>query len=102
MVFAIELFTSVLSIVFDVYALRPEPQGSSDVYKAAQRHWESLLGPQRVLKMEDPSRLVDCFVGICGYASENFQVAKDLLDRRQSESQVEQVLETLKPLIGKG
>ena len=79
--------------------MRPEPQGNCDVYTRAQNHWVSVLGDQRVLKMEDPKRLVDCFIGICGYASGNFDVAKELLERRQTPSQVKEVLKTLHPII---
>lgn len=86
---------------FDTYVLRPEPGAASSdpVYVRAQEHWESLLGAQRVLKMENPGRLVDCFIGICGYSASNFDNAKDLLERRQTPGQVTQVLETLHPLL---
>jgi len=86
---------------FDIYALRPEPEGPNDVYKQAQIHWESLLGKQKVLKMDDPTRLVDCIIGISAYASDNFQIGEDLLKRRQTPEQVKQVLETLHPLSPK-
>jgi len=84
---------------FDMYVLRPEPQGPCEVYNEAQKHWESLLGPQKVLKMDDPKRLVDCIIGISAYASDNFELGEALLKRRQTEVQVTQVLETLHPLI---
>ena len=83
---------------FDVYVLRPEPLGPDPVYEGAQKHWESLLGPQRVMKMQDPGRLVDCVIGISGYASDNFQLGKDLLKRRQKPEQVAEVLKILHPL----
>jgi hypothetical protein len=86
---------------FDVYALRPEPSGPSFVYENAQKHWESILGKQKVLKMDDPARLVDCVIGISAYAADNFDTGKDMLERRQTPEQVKQVLETLHPLLGK-
>jgi hypothetical protein len=84
---------------FDMYVLRPEPEGDCDVYRGAHKHWESLLGPQRVMRMEDASRLVDCVIGISAYAANNFQVGEDLLKRRQTPTQVKQVLRTLHPLL---
>jgi len=86
---------------FDMYVLRPEPEGSNDVYDRAQRHWESLLGSQRVLKMQNPERLVDCIIGICAYTADNLDQGVKILERRQTSEQVRQVLETLHPLSGK-
>jgi hypothetical protein len=84
---------------FDTYVLRPEPQGDNPGYRRAHAHWESLLGAQRVLRMESSSRLVDCIIGLCGYSAENFKVAEDLLKRRQTPEQVAEVLRALHPLI---
>ena len=85
---------------FDMYVLRPEPQGSCDVYVRAQKHWESILGAQRVLKMDKPERLVDCIIGICAYAADNFDEGVKILERRQTKAQVDEVLKTLHPLLG--
>jgi hypothetical protein len=81
---------------FDTYILRPEPSGK---HETAQKHWESILGSQRVLKMGDPARLVDDFIAICGYAYNNFNEAQELLKRRQKSSQVDDVLRDLHPLL---
>ena len=89
-----------LSHKFDTYVLRPEPEGTNDVYKRAQKHWESILGKQRVKKMDDPTRLVDCTIGISAYAADNFDIGEDLLKRRQTPEQVRDVLKTLQPLTG--
>jgi len=87
---------------FDSYVLRPEPEGSScSVYQDADKHWKRLFegNSQRVLKMDSPSRLVDCFIGICGYASNNIAEAEAMLRRRQTPKQVDEVLATLHPLL---
>ncbi|VVB78021.1 Uncharacterised protein [uncultured archaeon] len=87
---------------FDSYVLRPEPGAEPDnvVYKEAHEHWQKLLGgnSQKVLKMNDPSRLVDCFIGIAGYAANNFKQAEEMLRRRQTPGQVDEVLKSLHPL----
>ena len=89
---------------YDVFVLRPEPAGSYSAsdYAGVHKQWQEVLGPQRVMRMEDPKRLVDCIIGICAYASDNFDVGKALLERRQTPEQVKQVLEALHPLLKEG
>jgi len=83
---------------FDVYALRPEPEGHGlQVYKNAQAHWNTLLGPQSTYIMEDPQRLVDCIIGLCSASAGHFEKGLDLIKRRQTPEQVDQVIETLHP-----
>jgi len=86
---------------FDLYILRPEPQGSNGVYEGAEKHWKEVVMPEKVMKMNSPNRLVDCIIGICGYASGNFEKAKGMLERRQTPEQVKEVLATLHPLLSK-
>jgi hypothetical protein len=90
-----------LSKKLDIYVLRPEPQGPCEVYERAQKQWTDILGDQRVLKMDDPKRLVDCCIGIVAYAANNYDLGKELLERRQTPDQVKEVLRTLHPLTGK-
>jgi hypothetical protein len=84
---------------FDSYVLRPEISYSESEYAEVQKQWEEVFGQQKVMKMKSYERVVDCMIGICGYASNNFNVSEDLLRRRQTDAQVNQVLETLHPLL---
>lgn len=85
---------------FDVYVLRPELSYSESEYAKVQEQWEGVFGAERVLKMKEGyQRVVDCIIGIFGYAANNFENAKELLERRQKPEQVEEVLETLHPLL---
>jgi hypothetical protein len=86
---------------FDVYMLRPEIGGydASD-YSKIQEQWQEVLGNERVLKIKgEYKRIVDCIIGICGFAADNFAEAENFLKRRQKSSQVDDVLETLHPLL---
>jgi hypothetical protein len=86
---------------FDTFILRPEENYSASVYANIHKQWQDVLGPQRVLRMNNPQRLVDCVIGICSYAADNFEEGVKILERRQTPQQVKQVLETLHPLTGK-
>jgi hypothetical protein len=81
---------------FDTYMLRPEPSNYN--YAPIHKQWQDALGSQRVLRMDDPARLVDCIIQICAYAAGNFDLGKDLLERRQTPKQVKEVLDALSPL----
>lgn len=87
---------------FDVYILRPEPMYDAGTYKGIQKQWEDAIGAQRVLRMEDPRRLVDCIIAVSSYAADNINCGKALLKRRQTPEQVKQVLATLHPLLEGG
>jgi hypothetical protein len=85
---------------FDVYMLRPEMSYDSTTYANVHKQWQDVLGTERVLKVEgDYQRIVDCFIGICGFAADNFSEAEAMLKRRQTPSQVSEVLATLHPLL---
>ena len=86
---------------FDTYILRPEPTYSEEMYKKIHKQWESIFGPERVLRMEDPRRLVDCIIAISGYATKHWRQSLEMLKRRQTSKQVEEVLKTLHPLLNK-
>src|SRR3989344_4579289 len=88
---------------FDTYVLRPEISNyEPEQYANVHRSWEEIFGSERVLKMDSYERVVDVMIGICGYASNNFKVSEDLLRRRQTPAQVDQVLEMLHPLLSSG
>ncbi len=86
---------------YDTYVLRPEISYSATVMRRVHKQWCDVLGSQRVLKMDDPKRLVDCIIGICAYSADNFDLGMNILERRQSPQQVKDVLKTLRPLTGK-
>jgi hypothetical protein len=87
---------------FDVYILRPEPTYSPSMYADIHKQWETVLGPEKVLRMDDPRRLVDTIIAINGYATNHWKQSKELLERRQSADQVDQVVKTLHPLLAAG
>jgi len=86
---------------FDAYMLRPENNNyDASTYADIQTQWEEVLGKERVLKMAgEYKRLVDCFIGVCGFAADNFAEAEAMLKRRQTPGQVSDVLKTLHPLL---
>jgi len=82
---------------YEIFVLRPELDYDADTYKMIHRTWESVLGPERVLKMQQPERVVDDIVGLNGIISYNFKKAEDVLRRRQTPKQVDDVLKDLHP-----
>lgn len=87
---------------FDTYILRPEINYSPSQYAEIQKQWERIFGSQKVLRMKSYERMVDCLIGICGYYSDNFKTSEDLLKRRQTPAQVEEVLTIMHPLLAAG
>ncbi|MBI5149058.1 VWA domain-containing protein [Candidatus Pacearchaeota archaeon] len=83
---------------FDTYILRPEMSYSREDYDKVQKQWESVLGPERVMRMLDYSRLIDCAVAIAGYYSQNLGEGVKILKRRQTPEQVKEVLDIIHPL----
>ena len=45
-------------------------------------------------------RAVDCIIGLNGVSSNNWNNAKEMLERRQRTDQVNEVIETLHPTLG--
>ncbi len=84
---------------FDIYMLRPEMNYDESTYAAIQKQWEEVLGKERVCRSQEYKRLVDNFIGICGFAVDNFAEAEAMLRRRQTPGQVDEVLNTLHPLL---
>jgi hypothetical protein len=85
---------------FDTYLLRPELSYYPSTYARIHKEWQDVLGPQNVLKMDDPARLVDCIIGISAFAADSFDQGIHMLERRQTKGQVKEVLRTLHPLTG--
>jgi hypothetical protein len=87
---------------FDTFVLRPEVGSYNQTqYNQVQKQWESVFGAQRVMRMKNYERLVDCIIGIAGYAANNFDVSEQLLRRRQTPAQVDEVLKVMHPLLAK-
>src|SRR3989339_143782 len=100
---------------FDVFMLRPEPIGEDgrkayeeDTYKQIHKQWTGVLGPERVLKMDDTSRLVDDIVMVTGIYTKNYKRTMEYLERRQIDpdhpeeglTKLNEVLNTLHPILG--
>lgn len=86
---------------YDMFILRPELCYDASEYKAIHQQWVEVLGEERVMKMDDSKRIVDCIIALHGYIANNLEGATDMLKRRQTPEQVKEVLETLHPLLSK-
>jgi hypothetical protein len=83
---------------FEVYNLRVKY--SDDAKDAEIRaQWQSAIGNERVLRLEDPHRIVDCILGLTALVANDYEQFRDRLAKRQTEEQVEQVMKTLHPLL---
>ncbi len=77
---------------FDVYMLYvPTCSGIDD--------WQRGLGPQAVLELADPARIVDCVIGLAAIYADDFGAFSTRIAIRQRADQVEQVMQTLHPLL---
>ncbi len=83
---------------FDVYNLRVE-YSDKDKEVEIRKQWQKAIGPERVLRLEDPRRIVDCVIGLTAVMADDVQQFQDRLAKRQTAEQVEQVLKTLHPLL---
>ena len=81
-----------LASKYDAYLLHKE-YGSSDDYIVSQ--WKDAIGNERVLKLEDPKRIVDCIIGIVAASSGQFVDFSKRLSKRQTNGQVQSVMTTL-------
>lgn len=77
---------------FDVYMLYVPTCTGIEVWRAG-------LGPQMVLEMKDPARIVDCIIGLASVFADDCEAFKTRIAIRQTPEQVQQVLETLHPLL---
>jgi uncharacterized phage-like protein YoqJ len=84
---------------FDTYIIQPELEYSEAEYKEVHEKWRKILGPQRVIVIESVARAVDCIIGLNGVYSNNWDAAKDMLERRQKPDQVKEVIEALHPTL---
>lgn len=83
---------------FDVYILRVPYNG--DAYdQRIEAQWNDALGPQNVLRMTDPARIVDCIIGLAAILADDVDSFSTRISVRQTPAQVKQVLETLHPAM---
>jgi hypothetical protein len=87
---------------YDVFMLRPELSYDAETYSSIHKQWVDVLGEERVMKMNDATRIVDCIIALHGYVANNMEGAEKMLKRRQTPEQVKEVLKTLHPLLAKG
>jgi hypothetical protein len=83
---------------FDTYIIQPELSYSKSDYEKVHEKWKSVF-PERVIIPESIGRTVDCIVGLNGIASNNWNAAKEMLERRQKPEQVKEVIEALHPIL---
>lgn len=82
---------------FEVYNLRVE-YGDKQKDAEIRAQWQKAIGAERVLRLEDPRRIVDCVIGLTALVADEYQQFQGRLAKRQTAEQVDQVLKTLHPL----
>lgn len=78
---------------YDTYILRKQYESSHESYINEQ--WQKALGSQKVLKLDDPRRIVDCIIGIVASTAGSFGDYTKRLTKRQTLVQVKDVMKTL-------
>lgn len=81
---------------YDTYILRKQYESSHESYINEQ--WKNALGSQKVMKLDDPKRIVDCIIGIVASTAGSFDDYKNRLTKRQTMAQVKDVMKTLAKL----
>jgi len=83
-----------LKKMFDVYILRIE-YGSAAEEENIHKMWEEALGPERVIMLKDPRRVVDTILGLIAANVDKFESFKERIEIRQTPEQVDKVYSTL-------
>ena len=78
---------------FDIYMLRKSYSGHDEKVLA---QWNEALGPQRIIPIEDPQRVVDVALGIVAKKWGNFGDFAQNLSARQDEPNIEKVMTSLR------
>lgn len=83
---------------FDTYIIRKEYTcGYGSEEDKIHKQWQEYLGSkEKVIKLDDPRRIVDCMIGIIAGAAGNFDDYTQRLSQRQTPGQVSQVMNSLK------
>jgi len=79
---------------FDVYILRIE-YGDAEDEKQINKMWQDALGPERVIMLRSPERVVDTILGLIAASVDRFDSFKERIEIRQTPEQVDQVFTTL-------
>jgi hypothetical protein len=87
-----------LASKFEVYNLRVT-YSDARLEAEIKAQWQKAIGAQRVLRLEDPRRIVDCVLGLTALVANDYEQFKDRLAKRQTAEQVDQVIQTLHPLL---
>ena len=75
-----------------------KPYDSSSVSREVERHWLSLLGEDRIVKLDKPERVVDVIFGILAKESNKSDYFRKEIEDRQTKDQVDVVYRSLKTL----
>ncbi len=78
---------------FDVYILRVKYGGSEE--DEIHKSWQEALGPERVLMLREPRRVVDTILGIIAANVDRFDGFKERIEIRQTPEQVAEVYTSL-------
>ncbi|MHA1233545.1 MAG: hypothetical protein ACTSQL_00490 [Promethearchaeota archaeon] len=79
---------------FDVYILRVEYSRSGEE-EGIHKMWKKALGPERVLMLKEPRRVVDVILGIIAASVDRFDGFKERIELRQTPEQVDDVYSSL-------
>jgi rubrerythrin len=79
---------------FNVYILRVE-YGNKDDEIEIHKSWEKVLGPEHVIMLKDPRRVVDTILGLIAATVDGFESFQERIEIRQTPEQVKQVYSTL-------
>ncbi len=86
---------------FDTYILRKDYGSGAEETKIKKQWQKALGGSQRVMKLDDPRRIVDCIIGVVAASVGKFGDYTTRLSVRQTEDQVASVMKSI-GLLGDG
>ncbi|MBI4141184.1 hypothetical protein HY485_05085, partial [Candidatus Woesearchaeota archaeon] len=82
---------------FDIYLLRKEYAGHDDEIKA---QWAEAIGPQKIIPVYEPTRVVDVAMGIIAKRWGKFGDFKTNLSARQDDGGIAKVMDSLRSAPG--
>jgi len=91
--FSNEIFEE-LKKKFDVYNLRIKYEYDASE-KEINKMWQEVLGPERVIMLNEPRRVVDVILGLIAANVDRFENFKERIEVRQTPEQIDQVFSTL-------
>jgi len=85
---------------FNTYILRPEVGSyGKDTYGLIHEQWESVLGKERTIRMDDPEEIVNKMIVLAGLSSDHLDSAWKMLKRREEDWELESALRGMHPLL---